>query len=316
MEQVGDGTSSDAEFMNNTSVYALHTGAGGLAWRYPANSYNSLPRLLERRGYRTIDIHPDPASYWNWASMMAGVGMMECLDTKSFVEDEVIDLGLSDGSFLRQSPAILAKLTQPFYAYMITLSNHGPYNLPPQFRELKLDENLNKSEIGGYFQSVHYLDKHIGLFFQRLEAAGLLKNTVIGIFGDHCGIHKFYEDALDEMPESETRWMENGKRIPLILYKMGMPGQSFDIFGGQIDMLPTIACLMGVEESEYEGTAMGRNLLNTRRNSVMLYDGEYLAATQDKQEEARYRRCMQLADKIIQSDYFKANVFQEPLQQK
>jgi lipoteichoic acid synthase len=316
MEQVGDGTSADAEFINNTSIYALRSGAGSVSWRYPSNSYNSLPKLLARRGYRTIDIHPDPAAYWNWAKMMTGVGMMECVDAASFAQDELIDLGLSDGSFLRQSPAILVNLKQPFYAYMITLSNHGPYDLPPQLRELKLDQKFDKSEVGGYLQSVHYLDKHIGLFLQKLEAAGLLENTAIGIFGDHCGIHKFYEDVLDEMPESETSWMENGKRIPLIIYKKGIVGQSFDIFGGQIDLLPTIACLMGVEEREYESTAMGRNLLNTRRNSVMLYEGEYLASPPDKHEQERYRHGMKLADKIIRSDYFKANAFQESPQQK
>lgn len=311
MEQVGDGTSSDAEFIANTSVYPLRSGAGGLGWRYPENSYNSLPKLLEKRGYKTIDIHPDPAAYWNWAKLMAGIGMMECVDASRFAQDELIDLGLSDGSFLRQSPAIIEKLKLPFYVYMITLSNHGPFDLPPEFRELKLDENLDQTKVGGYLQSVHYLDKHIGLFLQKLESAGLLENTVIGIFGDHCGIHKFYQDELDEMSKSDTDWMENGMRVPLILYKKGMPGWSIDTFGGQIDLLPTIASLMGVEEREYESTAMGRNLLNTRRNSVILYEGEYLADPLDKQEEARYQRGMQLADIIIRSNYFKTTAFEE-----
>jgi lipoteichoic acid synthase len=302
MEQVGDGTSSDAEFMANTSVYPLRRGS--VSWRYPQNRYNSLPKLLQKRGYWTLDIHPDPGSYWNWMSMMYGIGMNQCLDVKSFIFDEQVEIGLSDGSFLRQVAPVLAKLKQPFYVYMITLSNHGPYNLPGKYRELKLEKTLDESEIGGYLQSVHYMDKHIGILINNLNAAGLLDNTVLAFFGDHCGIHKFSLEDLSDLPESEQRWMENGSRVPFILYRKGAAAGVFDGIGGQIDMLPTIAYLMGVDENEYEKTVMGRNLLNTQKSFAVLWDGQYLSVEQDPAQKEHVLRGMTLADKIIQSDYF------------
>jgi lipoteichoic acid synthase len=303
LEQVGDGTSSDAEFMANTSIYPLQRGSVG--WRYPSGTYNSLPKLLKRRGYLTMDIHPDPSAYWNWAQMMTSVGMSRCIDGSHFAADDVFDLGLSDGSFLRQVVPILTGLDRPFYVYMITLSNHGPYNLPARYRALHLEPSLDGSEVGGYLQSVHYTDRHIGLFLERLEGAGLLKDTVVVIFGDHCGIHKFYPEEVEERPTEERKWMENGSRIPLLVYKKGMRGELIDVIGGQIDLLPTIACLMGVDEREFAATAMGRNLLNTRRSFALLNDGQLVAAPADQGEKARARRGMELADKIIRSDYFK-----------
>jgi lipoteichoic acid synthase len=304
MEQVADGTSSDAEFMANTSVYPLPNGS--VAWRYPRDTFNSLPKILKGRGYWTVDIHPDPGSYWNWAEFMTTLGMDECIDDRGFERDEVIDLGLSDGSLLRQVVPVLRRLRQPFYAFMITVTNHIPYDLPPEHRSLKLDPELDKTEIGGYLQSVHYMDRHIGAFLSNLRASGLLENTVVVIYGDHCGIHKFSLDALSKLSDHDKLWMENGSRVPLIVYKKGLSHRVFDLIGGQIDLMPTIAYLMGVDPRELTGT-MGRNLLNTRKSFAVLYDGEFISAAEDPGEKDRVQRGMELADKIIRSDYFKTN---------
>jgi lipoteichoic acid synthase len=302
LEQVGDGTSIDAEFMVNTSVYPLRLGSVSL--RYPQNAFNSLPLLLKKRGYRTVDIHPDPGAYWNWMELMKALGMSDCLDFTRFQMDEVIDLGLSDGSFLRQAIPILASLPQPFYAYMITLTNHCPYDLPKSFRELKLEKKFDQSEIGGYLQSVHYMDKQIGIFLSRLESTGLLKNTAVGLFGDHCGIHKFSSEALAELPEDQQAWLENGNRIPLLFYKKNLSGEQIEYIGGQIDIFPTIAYLMGVEEKEFEKTAMGRNLLNTHRSFAVLNDGTFVSSKSDENLKGHALEGPDIADKIIRSDYF------------
>ena len=81
-------------------------------------------------------------------------------------------------------------------------------------------------------------------------------------------------------------------------------GEAIDT-SGQIDILHTIAYLMGVDSSEFEGTAMGRNLLNTRKNFAVLYDGEYIAPQNNEQEMKRARHGLELADKMIRSNYFK-----------
>jgi lipoteichoic acid synthase len=310
MEQVADGTSMDSEYMVNTSVYPLETGTA--SWRFPNNTYRSLPRLLAERGYWTADYHPDPASYWNWGELMRNLGMQQCLDARNFKQDEIIDLGLSDGSFLNQVAPDLIKLRQPFYAYLITLTNHGPFDLPKPLRELKLDEKLDQTEIGGYLQSVHYMDKHIGILLARLDAAGLLEHTLVGIFGDHCGIHKFSEESLAKMSENTRQWMENGKRIPLILYQKHQAGECISELGGQIDALPTLSYLMGVDEKKVEGFAMGRNLLNTHKHFVVLQDGTFLSSVDSKREREDALAGIELAQKIVFSNYFNSSENQLP----
>jgi lipoteichoic acid synthase len=302
MEQVGDGTSIDAEFIVNTSLYPLSLGSASL--RYPQNRYNSLPKLLEKRGFHTVDIHPDPGSYWNWMEFMRAVGMADCIDSSSFKKDELIGLGLSDGTFLHQAIPLIKKLPQPFYAYLITLTNHAPYDIPVRYRELKLDKVLDGSESGGYLQSVHYMDKQIGIFLSMLESEGLSDNTVVGIFGDHRGIHELSKEILGRLPATQEGWFGNERNIPFLLYKKGMQGKRIEKLGGQIDVLPTITSLMGVDKAEYENTAMGRNLLNTKKNYVVLNDGTFVAPKSEESQKDHALEGHDIADKIIRSNYY------------
>lgn len=46
---------------------------------------------------------------------------------------------------------MLKELKQPFYAETVTLTSHGPFDLPEKYRELGLDPELNESKLGGYF---------------------------------------------------------------------------------------------------------------------------------------------------------------------
>jgi lipoteichoic acid synthase len=302
LEQVADGTSMDAEYIANTSMYPALQGS--VSFRYPRNTFPSFPRLLQKRGYLTADIHSEPASFWNWGELMADIGMERLVDETAFQKDEVIDLGLSDGSFLRQAQPILAHLRPPFYAYLVTMSNHCPYDLPRELRELKLDPDLDQTEVGGYLQSVHYLDKQIGLFLSGLDSSGLLENTVIGLFGDHCGVHRFSGDAVAQRPAAEQKWMENGYRIPLLIYQKHLKGEIIDRIGAQIDLLPTLCSLMGLEDNEFEDMAMGRNLLNTKKSFAVLCDGSYVGPPTTEKEKAHALRGFELGARMLEGDYF------------
>lgn len=302
-EQVNNGTSSDSDLMSNTSVYPVRSGS--TFFRYPNNSYNSLPKLLQKSGYSTLAIHPDKGAYWNWMPALYSIGFQKCVDASNFKMDEVIGLGLSDGSYLKQVAPIIAKQPKPFYTFMVTLTSHGPFNLPKEYRELTLDKSLDETKLGGYFQSIHYTDKHIGLFIDSLAKENLLDDTVIVIFGDHCGIHKYYADELPGIKPSQDWWMENNTQIPFIVYNKNMNPEKINVSGGQIDTLPTAAYLMGINKKEYENTAMGRNLLNTKKDFAVLSTRNFIGKYNNEQEKKDAIDGIDIADLIIRSNYFK-----------
>ena len=302
-EQVYNGTSSDADLMANTSVYPVRRGS--TFFRYPYNTYNSMPLLLQKQGYSTLAIHPDKGAFWNWMEALTSFGFQKCLDASYFVQDEKIGLGLSDASFFRQLEPIVVKEKQPFYTFMVTLTSHSPFDLPEKYRELKIDEKLDKTKLGGYFQSINYADKQIGSFISKLDTDMSLDNTVIVIYGDHCGIHKYYTDEVNAIQPSESWWLNNNTQIPFIIYQNHLQGQEIKITGGQIDILPTVSYLMGIDQNAIADTAMGRNLLNTKKDFAVLASKDFKGVSSSEKDKQDEIDGIDIADKIIRSNYFK-----------
>ncbi len=302
-EQVHNGTSADADLMTNTSIYPVRTGA--TFFRFPNNTYNSLPKILKGMGYSTLAIHPDKGSYWNWVPALTSIGFEKTMDETQFNTDEKIGLGLSDGSYLKQIAPIFKSEKQPFYNFMVTLTSHNPFELPDQYRKLVLSENLNKTKLGGYFQSVNYTDEQIGNFIGTLDKNGILDNTVVVIYGDHTGVHKYYNDEVKQVQPQASWWLEDSKRIPLIIYHKGLKGREVATTGGQIDTMPTVAYLMGIKEERYKNTVFGRNLLNTNKDFAVINNKQYLGEAASNVDLQNQINGIDLADMIIRKNYFK-----------
>ncbi|WP_291349622.1 LTA synthase family protein [Desulfosporosinus sp.] len=302
-EQVHNGSSSDADLMANTSVYPIRTGS--TFFRFPNNSYNSLPKILREDGYNTLAIHPDKGSYWNWMPALKAMGFEKTMDEASFNTEEKIGLGISDGSYFKQIAPIIPEQKQPFYDFMVTLTSHNPFDLPEKYRSLILSEDLDKTKLGGYFQSIRYTDEQIGIFLESLEKSGVLNNTVVVIYGDHTGVHKYYNDEVQKVQPQESWWHDDSKRIPLIIYHKGMKGREISTTGGQIDTMPTIAYLMGISQERYNNSVFGRNLLNTKKDFVVLANRQYIGNAVNGTEQENHIKGIDIADLVIRKNYFK-----------
>ena len=302
-EQVNEGTSSDADLMINTSMFPLRRGS--TFFRYPNTKYNSLPLLLEEKNYETIAIHPDKGSFWNYANGLKGIGFNKFVDSYSFNIDEEIGLGISDESYFKQVVPMIKELKEPFYAFTVTLTSHGPFDLPEEKRVFNLDDELNASELGGYFESVHYTDAQIGMFLELLDKEGLLDNTAVVIEGDHTGVHKYYNSSIDKLSTKEDWYLDDGNHtVPFIIWSKDMTeGKTFDTIGGQVDIMPTLLYLMGVENDKYINTALGRNLLNTNKSFAVLTNLEVVSKNLTDEEKEMYKNIVELSDKMIRSNY-------------
>lgn len=300
--QINEGTSSDADLMTNTSVFPVRKGS--TFFRFPYTTYNSLPAIMEKHGYSTKAIHPDNGEYWNWMEALDNMGFQKCIDSKSFEMDEVIFLGLSDGSFFRQVKDTVINQKAPFYNFMVTLTSHSPFEMPLRYQKLKLTGELADSRLGGYFQSINYTDRCIGTFINELEKSGVLDNTVLVIYGDHDSVHKYFKDEIQSIQPSQQWWLENDRKIPLLIYSKGQQAQTIHTTGGQIDLMPTLLYLLGVDESEYESTVFGRNLLNTKEDYVVLSNGEFRGKIDEGKKEEMLKG-LEYADMAIRSDFFK-----------
>lgn len=299
-EQTLNGTTSDGTFVSNTSM--LPVKRGSVNFDYPDNTYNSLPTILKNNGYNTCTMHPEKGSYWNWKFSELSLGFENAYDISDFKETEFYGLGLTDEAFFDQVIPKLKKEKVPFYSFMISISSHTPFSMPDEFDKLGLSKDIKDTKLGGYVTAVSYTDYVIGKFMDSLDKEGILDNSIVVFYGDHEGVTKFYKDEIDKNQELGKNAIDNDKRVPLIIYDKNLEGKEVETYGGQVDFLPTISYLLGIDESEYIDTAMGRNLLNTNQNFVVLTTGEYRG--DNKKEKKEKLKSLNISDMMIRSDYF------------
>lgn len=305
-EQVNEGTSADCDFIANTSLLPVRRGA--TFFRYPMNNYNSMPKILEDNGYSTRVIHPDKGSFWNYEiALSGGIGFQQFTDYYSFEHDESIGMGISDKSYFTQVIPMIKEMQEPFYTMTITLTSHAPFNIPEEYRELNLDPELNENRLGGYIESVHYTDKQIGMFLERLEEEGILDNSIVVFMGDHTGVHKYYNDDIAQLSNQEEWFQdEGGRRVPVIIYdpSQNVKAGTFETFGGQIDMMPTMLYLLGIPSDKYDKTCIGRNLLNTNKSYAIINNGSIKGEENlSEEEKAIVSKSLDISDKMIRANY-------------
>ena len=231
------------------------------------------------------------------------MGFENAYDISDFKETEFYGLGLTDESFFKQVIPRLKEEKTPFYSFMISISSHTPFSMPDEFDKLGLSKEVKDTKLGGYVTAVSYTDYILGKFMDSLDKEGILDNSVVVFYGDHEGVTKFYKDEIDENQELGKKAINNDKHVPLIIYDKELSGKEIKTYGGQVDFLPTISYLLGIDESEYIDTAMGRNLLNTNENFAVLTTGEYRG--DNKKEKKEKLKSLNLSDKMIRSNYFK-----------
>lgn len=303
-EQNNAGNSIDCDFLVNTSIYPL--GDKITALYYGENVYsNSLSRIVEKKGYTTITTHAEDIGSFNWIELHKnGFGVEQLWDIKQYNYNETVGYGLSDRSFYSQVVDKIKDIDSPFFLQLATLSSHGPFKINPKYRTLNLPYEIDQSYLGGYFESVKYADTQLKMLFDKLDKCGLLDNTTIVIYGDHGGVHKYYNEDIQELNFDNNWWKRYDHKIPLIIYSKGLEPEVVSVAGGQVDVLPTIAYLLGIDKSEYINTSMGRVLVNTNRNATVIKGNVIKGNVQSEEERKHLLEAYEVGEIIIKKDVF------------
>ncbi len=276
--QASKGRTSDAQFVVNCSLYPSSQGA--VAFEYIANDYFCLPDALRQDGYETLFVQSFRPDFWNRANFNPKQGFSRSYSQRDFVMDEEVGYGLSDRSFFRQALEIFEEAPEPFYAFVLSLTSHTPFNFSNMPQTLELG-GLKGSVVGSYLQSVHYTDGAVGEFMDALREKGILDEIVLVVYGDHDGLNRrSFPDFERFMPihkDDELSWTREERGVPLLIR---LPGGAHAgeqaAFGGQVDLAPTILGLLGMERDET--LFLGRDLLApaTREGMVVFSDGSAL----------------------------------------
>lgn len=207
---------------------------------------DGLPTVLKQHGYHTMFFMTHEAQYDNMKAFFATNGYEDIYSQEDYPKSEVVNsFGVSDHFLFSYA---LGKLNaaatgsvnatsktekKPFFATILTISNHPPFVVPAWFKPKSKEPDT---------QIVEYADWSIGDFLRKAQREPWYDNTIFVVMADHG---KIVGKVSGELPESYNH-------IPLLIFGKGVPEGRIDKLAQQIDVMPTLLSLLGISY-QYDG---------------------------------------------------------------
>lgn len=276
--QTGQGKTADAELMMDTSLYGLPQGSAFVL--KGRNTYQAAPAILgQKAGYTSAVLHGDYKTFWNRNEIYKQLGVDTFFDASYYnmEGDRKINYGLKDKPFFEESIPMLQSMQQPFYAHLMTLTNHFPFVMDEGDATIA-PATTGDGTVDRYFQTARYMDEALAGFFADLKKSGLYDNSMIMIYGDHYGISENHNKAMAKIMGEEITDFKNAQlqRVPLFIHVPGVKGGVQHQYGGEIDVLPTMLHLLGIDNKEY--IQFGTDLLSPDHDEVVAFrNGDFVS---------------------------------------
>ena len=221
----------------------------------------AIPLLLKKAGYRTVFVTSARAGWRELDRVLKTQGFDEVIDAShlkaAYPEADLGIWGVWDSYVFRYLSERLKKpQDQPLFVFVLTATNHPPYDLPPEYQRVQ----RNQARWGGErsadtlwlnIDSYHYATDLLGGLVQEVRNGPLRGNTVIAATGDH-NVRSFGVYATPE-----RRYLMS--QVPFVIWDEGLAcGPQQRLPASHRDMFPTLFPLLGI----HKGYVMtGRNLL-------------------------------------------------------
>ena len=222
-----------------------------LVKRPQTSELHATAAMLREKGYATAYFYGGNAYFDNMESFFGSNGY-EIIDQKSYTPDEITFANIwgvcDEDAYNKVIRTINQRLSsggeaasQPFFAHVMSVSNHRPYTYPEGRIAIPADA---KSRAGG----VMYSDYALGQFLAAARQQPWFDNTVFVITADHCASSA----GKTEIPLEKYH-------IPGLIYAPGrIEPASVTRFASQIDLMPTLFALLGMS---YDSYFYGRDIL-------------------------------------------------------
>ena len=211
----------------------------------------SLPSVLHDLDYNTVFLYGGLSYFDNFGHFAKTNGFDRVFDELDFKEPAFSTIwGVSDEDLFGNALTIfdsLSQLSAPFFATLITVSNHSPYTYPegriPYGPEDRSRENV-----------VRYADYAIGKFINDARSHSFFDSTLFVFLADHGA--RVY--GAEEIPMRSYL-------IPVLFYSPSLipRAENIAILGSQMDLSPTILDFLGLD---YNSMFFGRSLLATSKS--------------------------------------------------
>ncbi|CAH0514045.1 unnamed protein product [Peronospora belbahrii] len=252
-----------------------------------------LPQLFSAKGYETFFSTGSSITYDNWDKFLPTHGFDTVWERKTMVRLAEMHHNISredwkgpakrgfrwgvhdDLSFDILGDLLVNKTNRqkervargepkkPLFITHYTITSHEPFaELPtwyvksekPDFSDLYNGENRAK-KIQSYYEARYFTDVQLGKFLDRMEAQGILNDSIVVVMGDH--------GTAPEVESVRSR-EEAVTRVPGVIIAEGRLGKAagtmIEDAAEQYDILNTLADITGVPKEGFIQDGVGRSL--------------------------------------------------------
>ena len=201
----------------------------------------SIAQVFKEQGYHTSFLYGGESEFFGFKPYVLSHGFDRLTDKHAFVaKDQNSKWGAHDGVVFNRFRNEIGQLKQPFFATMLTLSNHEPFEIPESPR-------FPGSDLPNRFRSTaFYTDKSLGAFIRSAQKEAWFKNTLFVIVADHG--HRL---PKEKYAISEAKRFH----IPLLFFgdviKPEFRGKQLAVFGSQTDIAKSLLGQVGFDASRF-----------------------------------------------------------------
>ncbi len=212
--------------------------------RHLTDNVETMARVLRRDGYTNLFLYGGRGVFDGMRSYAVRNGYDRFIEQTDFKKPIFSTIwGVCDEDLFGrgiQEFRELAKAEKPFFATMLTVSNHRPYTFP----EGRITERQGKRK-----SVAKYTDYALGWFFEQAKKESFWTNTIFVVVADHGA--RVYGKQTIPIKSYE---------IPLVVLGPAVVKESARIatLGCSLDVGPTILGLLG---RPYDTLFFGRDLL-------------------------------------------------------
>lgn len=260
--------------------------------RIPVLQYDGIAATLQKNGYQTAYFTTHDKEFDNVAGFLSQNGVERIISQADYPAGEVkTTLGVPDDYMFRFAMPVFDEMAgngRPFFAAMMTASDHGPYYIPDYFEPKNTEQK---------YQITEYADWSLQRFIEMASEKPWFDNTLFVFVADHGA-------ALDTDYSIPLSYFHT----PLVFYKNGMQPTANEAIASQMDVFPTV---MGILNMPYVNNSFGIDLQKESRRYAYfmgddkygVLDGEWLLINKPSEEQIGLYKYVEKEKKNYISDY-------------
>ena len=238
-----------------------------------------LGNVFSNIGYNAYGYHNWTYTYYKRNISMASLGFTNYMGCNNGMEKLINCNWLpSDIEMIEQTVPLYAN-EGPFVTYYVTVSGHAPYvlnngnSIALKNKDLVSGLNYNTS-VKAYLATQIELDRALEKLITMLDSAGQLDDTVIALVGDHYP-YTLTMDEVNSLSDYKRDDTIEVNRSNFILWSSDTKKTIVEKVGSQIDVLPTLLNLFGIE---YDSRLIvGKDILSDAQGLAIFSDRSWVS---------------------------------------